>query len=312
MGRLIKLAVVLALLLTRPAYSALGQKLSPIPTDSLSVVIDIPDTLDKKADGTPILLHITNKSSKPIVIRNPQYWGNAIPDITLNGADIPLGIRVKPWPGCKNETITLNPKETKTVKYGHSLEPLFYGNCESGRYNLSFILQLDEDTEIKTMPTPIYVNDGCKEDRYKYAYKKFSQIPDSIIITLDQMGLDNSDTLTELECKYLMYRKPPLDSTFTYCGKKIAFTYFTYLHKKLRLSRKLSFFMSERMWVREGDTNDTHLTVYYFDETIKKKYKLEYDVIVGESWSKITCSTEKAAKKYSKFLRRQKRKSHKR
>ena len=161
---MIKFIVLLVQILTNSGHMVMGKDIPAIPTDSLSVIVDIPDTLDDRTINTSILFHITNNSTSPIVIRDPHYWENAIPEITHNGEPINACFRIKAMRENEKKKITLNPKESKTIRYLFGAEKLFCREYrESGVYKIHFILSLDENTRLETTAHAIYV-EGRQEN----------------------------------------------------------------------------------------------------------------------------------------------------
>lgn len=118
----------------------------------------------------------------------------------------------------------------------------------------------------------------------------FSQIPDSVLQRIDEMGNDNFDTLSELECLYFKFRFPLTDTCFQYAGKRI---YFMHTHGK----GKKYFFCEERRLLHiTGRDRGMATAIYYFDESEKKRYGVKYDIIV-HCWPKFKMSKEKIASK---------------
>jgi len=114
-------------------------------------------------------------------------------------------------------------------------------------------------------------------------------IPDSILMRIDEMGIDKSDTLTQLECLYFMFRFPKPDSNFNYAGKRI---YFKHSHG----GGKCYFFCEERRLLHiEGRKMGMTAEIYFFDESEKRLYGIPYDVVV-HCWTKFRLSKEKIAK----------------
>ena len=114
------------------------------------------------------------------------------------------------------------------------------------------------------------------------------RIPDSILMRMDEMGIDEADTLTELECLYFMFRFPNPDSNFNYAGKKIHF-------KHTYGGGKRYFFSEERRLLRiQGQNMGMGAVIYWFDESEKKLYDIPYDVVV-HCWTKFILPKKKIA-----------------
>ncbi len=115
---------------------------------------------------------------------------------------------------------------------------------------------------------------------------EFSHIPDSVLLRIDEMGNDNSDTLSELECHYFEYRFPRPDSIYNFSNKKIIFIH---AHGE----GKMFFFSEERRLMNtDGRKTGMSAAIYFFDDNEKQLYDIEYDIVVY-CWAKFNLPKEK-------------------
>lgn len=118
----------------------------------------------------------------------------------------------------------------------------------------------------------------------------FSQIPDSVLLRIEEMGKDDSDTLSELECLYFRFRFPSVDTNYQYAGKKIFFRH--------AFGRGKIYFFSEerRLLYTNGRNRGMVAAIYFLDESEKQLYDVECDVVV-HCWPKIVESKERIVRK---------------
>ena len=117
----------------------------------------------------------------------------------------------------------------------------------------------------------------------------FSTVPDSILQRFDDMGIDNSDTLTDIECCYFMYRFAKPDTEYDFSGKRIKFI-------NARGNGKIFFFSEEKRLLNTNKNRSGMVAaIYFFDESEKQLYGFDYDIVI-DCWAKFQKSKKTIAK----------------
>lgn len=111
---------------------------------SLNIHIECTDKLVSKTDNITINLNITNTSHNSILIKNPCYSGNVIPQMVVNEIVYTLKT-IQNTEQCKEETIRLKPKEAITIRVPVIIKKNMFGSEE---YSLFFIIKLDDKNTV--------------------------------------------------------------------------------------------------------------------------------------------------------------------